>query len=118
MKKALLEYCGQDTLALVKLVGRLQVASIYPPGIGGFDRPSPTGITPPSAPAAPPLPEPFWFLPGCLLLARMKCERLACHLGFSNAHESRGGRPPSSEASYEDTAPAFAAPPKASETNT
>jgi len=27
IKKALLEYCGQDTLALVKLVGRLQVAS-------------------------------------------------------------------------------------------
>jgi len=26
-RKALLEYCGQDTLAMVKLVGRLQVAS-------------------------------------------------------------------------------------------
>jgi hypothetical protein len=27
IKKALLDYCGQDTLALVKLVERLQIAS-------------------------------------------------------------------------------------------
>jgi hypothetical protein len=27
IRKALLEYCGQDTLALIKLIDRLQVAS-------------------------------------------------------------------------------------------
>ena len=53
-------------------------------------------ITLVTALAAPFLPEPSWFLPGCSLLARMQCERPACHLGFSDADESRGGRPRSS----------------------
>src|SRR5450432_3296895 len=57
---------------------------------------SPSDITLPSALAAPSRPEPFWFLPGCSLLARMQCERLACHLGFSGAPENRGGQPWSS----------------------
>src|ERR1017187_5971831 len=58
--------------------------------------PFPADITLLSALAAPSLPEPFWFLPGCSLLARMQCERPVYHLGFSSAPENRGGRPWSS----------------------
>src|ERR1022692_4420692 len=55
----------------------------------------PLNIRLPSVLAAPSRPELFWFLPGCSLLARMQCERLAYHPSFSHADETQGDQPQS-----------------------